>query len=493
MKPWLKNSVLSMAAIAAAFPSFSQAKISGKLLPNQETSLKFTQPGMETLEVPVDKAGNFSFATGKLPKGIYQLEEIGQVYLEPGYTLEIIPEGDDYRFKGKGSMENNLIREAGNQLKDYVPMSKGDYLYSFYMLSLPEFRQKMNAWQQAAAKTMEKSGNPYFIGLQNAAVNFRIKNITQDWWINYGVDSVKRIAFQKLLEIPPNPKDTMSHVKFRKAFDEMHLKKLTKEEKKELDSMMYDGWDMNNEEWFRNVASYRDVLDGKITNIMYAEYQKELMAGKEMAVLKARVVDTKITSPFIREYYQYVQASSVIKMSDDVREIDTIYKKFIAQSNNDVYKKNVSDIYKNFKKYGDNQPAPDFEFENNHGAKVKLSSLKGKYVYIDVWATWCGPCKREIPFLTSIEEKFAGKNIHFISLSVDRQSDKGKWLDFVKEKQLKGEQLITDDDFNSDFIKNFNINAIPRFILIGPDGKIVSARAKRPSDPKLQEQLSSLL
>lgn len=493
MKPWLKNTVLSMAATAAAFPAFSQSKISGKLPPGQETSLKLTMPGQETLEVPVDKSGKFTFATGKIPRGIYQLDEIGSVYLEPGYDLEVFPDGEGYRFKGKGSTENNLIREVGRQLKDYVPMYKGDYLYSFYMLSVPEFRQKMNAWQQAAAKTLEKSTNPYFVGLENAAVNFRIKTITQDWWINYGVDSVKRVAFQQLLEIPPNPKDTLSHVRFRKAFDEMHLKKLTKEENKELDSMMYEGWDMNNEEWFRNVATYREVLDGKITNIMYANYQNELMGGKEMAVLKARVVDAKITSPFIREYYQYVQASSVIKMSNDVGEIDTVYKRFMVQTTNDVYKKNISDIYKNFKKYGDNQPAPDFEFENIHGAKVKLSSLKGKYVYIDVWATWCGPCKREIPALTAIEEKFAGKNIHFVSLSVDRQSDKEKWQEFVKEKQLKGEQLITDNEFDSDFIKNFNINAIPRFILIGPDGKIVSARAKRPSDPKLQEQLTSLL
>lgn len=493
MKPWLKNTVLSIAATAAAFPAFSQSTVSGKLPPGQETTLKLSQPGMETLEVPVDKTGKFSFATGKLPKGIYQLDKIGPVYLEPGYALEITGEDDSYRFKGKGSTENNLIREVGNQLKAYVPLSGEDYLYSFYMWDLPEFRQKMNAWRQAAAKTVEKSGNPYFIGLQKAAVDFRIRTITQDWWINYGVDSVKQIAFQQLLETPPEPEDTMRAAKFRTAYDAMHLKKLTKEEKNVLDSLMYEGWDMNNEDWFRNVAAYRDVLDGKIANITYATYQKELMAGAELDALKANVVDTKITSPFIRGYYQYLQASAVIKRSDDVSNIDSVYKKFMAEVTNDVYKKKISEAYDNFKKYSDNQPAPDFEFENVHGAKVRLSSLKGKYVYIDVWATWCGPCKREIPALTAIEEKFAGKNIHFISLSVDRQSDKEKWQDFVKEKQLKGEQLITDNDFNADFIKNFNINAIPRFILIGPDGKIVSARAKRPSDPGLQEQLNSLL
>jgi len=140
-----------------------------------------------------------------------------------------------------------------------------------------------------------------------------------------------------------------------------------------------------------------------------------------------------------------------------------------------------------------NSMASPFDYLNFKGGNTKLSDFKGKYVYIDVWATWCGPCRAEIPFLKKVEEKYEGKNIAFVSISVDVQKDLDKWKKFVGEKQLGGVQLFADKDWNSDFIKSFSINSIPRFILIDPSGKVVSADAARPSSPKLQEQLDGLL
>jgi thiol-disulfide isomerase/thioredoxin len=138
-------------------------------------------------------------------------------------------------------------------------------------------------------------------------------------------------------------------------------------------------------------------------------------------------------------------------------------------------------------------PSPDFNYSNVDGKMVSLKELRGKYIYIDVWATWCAPCKAEIPFLTKVEEDYHGKNIHFVSLSVDGIKDKNKWISYVKEHQLQGIQVMADKDFSSDFIKKFNINSIPRFILIDPKGNIVDADAKRPSDPQLRKQLDTLL
>lgn len=140
-----------------------------------------------------------------------------------------------------------------------------------------------------------------------------------------------------------------------------------------------------------------------------------------------------------------------------------------------------------------NKPSAGFDYENQKGGKTKLSDLLGKYVYIDVWATWCGPCRAEIPFLKTVEEKYQGKNIEFVSISVDVEKDHDKWKNFVNEKQLQGIQLIADKNWLSDFITSYKINSIPRFILIDPKGNIVDADAARPSDPKLQQQLDGLL
>ncbi|WP_339887340.1 TlpA disulfide reductase family protein [uncultured Flavobacterium sp.] len=138
-------------------------------------------------------------------------------------------------------------------------------------------------------------------------------------------------------------------------------------------------------------------------------------------------------------------------------------------------------------------PSPTFTYENHKGGETSLGDFKGKYVYIDVWATWCAPCRAEIPFLQKIEEKYHGKNIVFVSVSIDAKKDYEKWRNFVKDKQLGGVQLIADNDWNSKFVKDFGINGIPRFILIGPDGNVVNANADRPSSENLDKVLSELV
>lgn len=140
-----------------------------------------------------------------------------------------------------------------------------------------------------------------------------------------------------------------------------------------------------------------------------------------------------------------------------------------------------------------NTMSPSFDYENHKGGKTKLADLAGKYVYVDVWATWCGPCRAEIPSLKAIEENYHGKNIEFVSISIDVAKDHDKWKKFVTDKNLGGVQLFADKDWNSDFMNGYGINSIPRFILIDPNGKIVKSDAERPSNPKLKEELDKLL
>lgn len=139
------------------------------------------------------------------------------------------------------------------------------------------------------------------------------------------------------------------------------------------------------------------------------------------------------------------------------------------------------------------QPSPSFAYENFKGGTTKLEDFKGKYVYIDVWATWCGPCRQEIPFLQKVEEKYHGKKIEFVSISVDQVKDHEKWKKMVADKSLGGVQLFADKDWSSAFVQAYGINSIPRFLLIGPDGKVIDPDAARPSDPALVEQLDKLL
>jgi thiol-disulfide isomerase/thioredoxin len=210
-------------------------------------------------------------------------------------------------------------------------------------------------------------------------------------------------------------------------------------------------------------------------------------------VVKLKVINNEITNNFIKEYLNYETVCSILTLVKNVPAKEEAFKNFMATATNLGYKAEVKEIYDNLKKMSSNALSPDFTYKSVDNKSVSLKDLRGKYVYIDVWATWCAPCKAEIPFLTKVEEDYHGKNIYFVSLSADRMADRSKWVNYVKEHNLQGIQIMADKDFSSDFIKKFNITSIPRFILIDPKGKIVSGDAKRPSDPELRKQLDILL
>ena len=169
-------------------------------------------------------------------------------------------------------------------------------------------------------------------------------------------------------------------------------------------------------------------------------------------------------------------------------------------------KKQTSDIifyletlYKRNLSVGIGRPSPKFiDYKNYKGGTTSLDELKGSFVYIDVWATWCGPCIQQIPYLKKIKKEFRGKNIKFVSISTDEPRKSGgsweaaekKWKNFVKQKSLGGIQLWSGQDFS--FQQAYEINAIPRFILIDDKGLIRSYNAPRPSDPALSVLLKSV-
>jgi thiol-disulfide isomerase/thioredoxin len=174
-------------------------------------------------------------------------------------------------------------------------------------------------------------------------------------------------------------------------------------------------------------------------------------------------------------------------------KFDAQFKKVYLESYEAGMKGNVA-YYENLLKAVElhGKPSPDFNFENHKGGLSKLADFKGKYIYVDVWATWCGPCKAEIPSLKKVEEAFHDSNIAFVSISVDKAKDHDKWKEFVNEKGLTGVQLFADKDWSSDFVTGYFVKGIPRFILIDPNGLVLNANAPRPSDPALIELLKGL-
>ena len=133
-------------------------------------------------------------------------------------------------------------------------------------------------------------------------------------------------------------------------------------------------------------------------------------------------------------------------------------------------------------------PAIDFEMTDAKGKKFRLSDFHGKAVYIDVWATWCGPCCAEIPHMEKLAAHYA-KNKKIVLLSISLDKNKAKWEKKLAEDKPQWRQFICLDAFDSEVCKNYGINAIPRFLFFDKDGKVISLDAPRPSSAKITEYI----
>ncbi len=131
------------------------------------------------------------------------------------------------------------------------------------------------------------------------------------------------------------------------------------------------------------------------------------------------------------------------------------------------------------------KPAPAISAETLNNNQFSLAMLKGRYVVVDVWATWCAPCKKEAPYFNRFAEQYTSESIAFVSLSVDE--DKNAWK---SESARRNERVLQLWATNSqEELKAYNLEFIPRFMLIDPKGKIISAQLPMPSDPDFEQLL----
>ncbi|TXE13121.1 TlpA family protein disulfide reductase [Seonamhaeicola algicola] len=208
-------------------------------------------------------------------------------------------------------------------------------------------------------------------------------------------------------------------------------------------------------------------------------------------ILERLKVYNTIPSEFIKNKMLFYETNTGLPRED---VLEPIYNYYATNATNETDKATITKLYNELKVLSKGQPSPTFEnYENHAGGSTSLKDFKGKYVYIDVWATWCGPCKYEIPFLEKVEKEFHNKNIAFVSISVDTKKAYNTWKNMVTNNNMGGVQLLADKAFNSKFIKDYKVNGIPKFILIDPNGNIVSANAPRPSSKEIRPLLNTLL
>ena len=121
-----------------------------------------------------------------------------------------------------------------------------------------------------------------------------------------------------------------------------------------------------------------------------------------------------------------------------------------------------------------------------------IAKYNGKLIVIDFWATWCAPCREEMPYLKKLMQEYTEQQTIFLSISIDRETQPWQKAVIASNAEIKNNYLLINVE-KSSFVKQFGIHTIPRYILIDKEGKIIDADAPRPSDPSLKELLNQYL
>jgi thiol-disulfide isomerase/thioredoxin len=117
--------------------------------------------------------------------------------------------------------------------------------------------------------------------------------------------------------------------------------------------------------------------------------------------------------------------------------------------------------------------APDFELPDVNGTPVKLSSFRGKYVLVDFWASWCGPCRAENPAVVKAFDKYKGKNFTVFGVSLDRPGQKENWLKAIKDDKLNWTHVSDLQYWQSPVVALYRFDGIPFNVLLDPQGKVI--------------------
>ena len=417
--------------------------ISGKLVGfnNQVEVQDFSEfqyllpPSSEKLIVP-DADGNFTIKLNVQTPNYYRLGR-NVLYLSPGDNLKVYIDYKDSKnatFEGKGAEANRYLRGT---------------LY-------PKGGSFIEAGSQVKATIDETFSNIEHLATLRAAEIAKITGVSNEF---------KRLEAARIKADVINSYQTGQFYSVYKLKLKGTVAKEFEDNYSKAIAPIVAALSKNfADASLLKVEVYRDVAD---EIVKYGE------TGKDIAIIK----DFLTASTLVRDMQKENEKSALQGYSTKIGQIKTINYNAAARK-----------MAASLMAFGKGDVAKDFVVSNAQGDKIALSSLKGKVVYIDLWATWCGPCMQEMPEFEKLKERYKdNKEVVFVSLSID--DDQLAWKKSMKDRNVSGYQWI----INRQKLLDYNIVGIPRVLLIDKNFKMASMSAPNPSSKNVDKEINALL
>jgi thiol-disulfide isomerase/thioredoxin len=220
------------------------------------------------------------------------------------------------------------------------------------------------------------------------------------------------------------------------------------------------------------------------------EFQNAMQAKGKALQEKQHSILTSFVVTHPDSYLSLLALNSIGGRSSDPAELEPLYNALSPGLKDKEAGKMLKKSIDESKIIAIGAVAPDFTQNDVNGVPVKLSSFRGKYVLIDFWASWCGPCRQENPNVVRIYNKYKNKNFTILGVSLDRESGKADWQNAIKSDGLTWTQVSDLKFWSNQAALLYFVGAIPSNFLLDPNGKII-AKDLRGSD--LESKLSELL
>lgn len=173
-----------------------------------------------------------------------------------------------------------------------------------------------------------------------------------------------------------------------------------------------------------------------------------------------------------------------------VDEVEPLFNQLPVTARNTPAAKLLSGQIAIAKKTSVGSVAMDFTQNDTLGIPVKLSSFRGKYLLVDFWASWCGPCRRENPNIVKAYQAYREKGFHILGVSLDQPNAKDKWIKAIHDDNLTWSHVSDLKFWQNEVAQQYGIQAIPQNLLLDPQGKII---AKNLNGEQLQQKLGEIL
>lgn len=432
-------------------PPVPQFIISGKIENLDAKTVKLIHP-LDEIEFNLNADGTFTDTIFDFVDGYYNFKagnERTKVYIKDGYdlfiNLDVVDFDESIRFTGIGSHENNYLAQKYLNTENSNDMN-------FYKLNETEFLNK--------------------------------------------IDSLSISKRNYLESITKNVKEIDNNFVVKEKGDVFYFAPLAKENFERYNNYFNKTEDFKVSEKFYDYRKTVSLENNQLLDVeTYSKYVETFIENNvvendstEHAFSKLSVINTNIKDNKLKKEFIYRSAKQDMA---EVKKLDEYWALISFMVTEKRPYKELTKLKRKLDKIQPEKASPLTSFKDENDESKNLEDFKGSYVYIDCWAQWCAPCKKETPFLLELEEKYKDDNITFIKLSLD--SDVNAWKNYIKEHNLEENAFILADDFKSEFAKTYLINSIPRFILLDKELKIIDAKALRPSNKKLSEQLDQLL